>query len=447
MGSGGSSPIEKPIVHSRQAPVRFRFRYWLAVVLAVMAGSLPCAAEPPGPADRQTIMRRVVENWRETQGVDGLLPYGFDFLTGRATDEPTTRGYIVRQAGAFHAWAKYYDHSRDDRYREPLRRGIAALAERSLPMGKSPAQEWIEATRILLVPAGRRTLAAALGKSGLLYEPTGPAKVVSADGQYSGAWTGTTALALLAELTYSGASGDDSFAPFRSAWRDGLLALRIPGGGFRESPTSIDESDYFNGEAWLALAVYAEKHRDDERVRRALAEIEAVLMQRYSERPSNEFYLWGAMAAAQRWKTTSDPRFVAYLTRQSEVFADRFARQLDANANNCGAMEGLAATLQVFAGSGTLPGDLPERIRTLLSREADKVPHLQIQPGQTRMMLGGGATLTAPELPRFGGAFLAGLFTPMTRVDAAQHCLSALMMIDADDRLAPAPSMRAPVKQ
>lgn len=392
-------------------------------------------------------MRRVVENWRETQGVDGFLPYGFDFLTGRATDEPTSRGYIVRQAGAFHAWAKYYDRSRDDRYREPLRRGIAALAQRSLSIGKSPAQEWIEATRILLIPAGRRTLAAALGKSGLLYEPTGPGKVVSADGHYSGAWAGTTALALLAELTYSQASGDDSFAPFRSAWRDGLLALRIPGGGFRDSPTSIDESDYFNGEAWLALAVYAEKHRDDEPVRRALADVETVLMQRYSERPSNEFYLWGAMAAAQRWKTTSDPRFVTYLIRQSEVFTDRFARQLDPNANNCGAMEGLAATLHVFAGSGTQQGDLPERIRTLLSREAGKVPHLQIQPGQTRMMLGGGATLTAPEFARFGGAFLAGLFEPMTRVDAAQHCLSALMMIDADDRLAPEPAMQAPVKQ
>jgi hypothetical protein len=422
------------------------FTRWLAGILASLASSLPWAAEPIGPADRHTIMLRIAEHWRETQGAEGFLPYGFDFLTGRATDDPTSRGYIVRQAGAFHAWAKYYDTSRDDRYREPLRRGIAALAQRSLPIGKAAAQEWIEATRILAVPAGRLTLATALRKSGLLYEPAGAGKVVSADGEYSGAWAGTTALALLAELTYSHASGDNGFELVRSAWRDGLLVLRIPGGGFRESPTSIDESDYFNGEAWLALAVYAHLYRDDELVRRALSEVEPVLMQRYSERPSNEFYLWGAMAAAQRWKTTSDPRFVAYLKRQSEVFTDRFARQLDPSANNCGAMEGLAAALRVLDESAAQQGELAKRVRVLLSREANKVPDLQIQPGQTQMTLGGGATLNAPHLARFGGAFLAGLFEPMTRVDAAQHCLSALMMIDEGERLAPKPASQPPVR-
>lgn len=91
---------------------------------------------------------------------------------------------------------------------------------------------------------------------------------MSADGRYSGAWAGATALALLAELAYSQASGDDRFADLRSAWLEGLLALRIPGGGFRELPTSIAAADYLNGEAWLALAVYADMHPNEENVGR-----------------------------------------------------------------------------------------------------------------------------------------------------------------------------------
>lgn len=83
----------------------------------------------------------------------------------------------------------------------------------------------------------------------------------------------------------------------------------------------------------------------------------------------------------------------------------------------------------------------------LLAREADKVPHLQIQPGQTTMTLGGGATLYAPHLAHFGGSFLAGLVEPMTRVDAAQHCLSALMQIDEGERPTSGSAMKAPVKR
>jgi hypothetical protein len=58
---------------------------------------------------------------------------------------------------------------------------------------------------------------------------------------------GTVALALLAELVYANASGDNRFADLRSAWLQGLLSLRIPGGGFRQTPVSIDDADYYNG--------------------------------------------------------------------------------------------------------------------------------------------------------------------------------------------------------
>jgi hypothetical protein len=411
------------------------------------SGSGAIGAAPLPSEQRQQIVHRVIESWRESQRADGFLPYGFDFLTDSATDEPTAGGYMIREAGAFWAWARYYRTTRDERHREPLQRGIAALAQRSLPIGKSLPQTWLEQTRILSVPAGRLTLKTGLRKLNLLYSLEGSGKVVSADGQYESAWTGTTALALLAELAYWQASGDERFAAFRSAWRDGLLALRIPGAGFRESPTSIDDSDYFNGEAWLALAVYADLFRNDATLSRALPDLERDLMRQYSEHPSNSFYQWGAMAAAQRWRTTRDPRFLDYLRQQARVFTDRLPRLLGPTINTCAQLEGLVAMQGVFVESGDERSDYARSVSALLAQETSKLPRLQIAAGQTQMPLGGEARLIAPRLAQFAGAFLFGTDHPQTRIDNAQHCISALMLIDENERRAAAPAMRAPVRQ
>lgn len=125
------------------------------------------------------------------------------------------------------------------------------------------------------------------------------------------------------------------------------------------------------------------------------------------------------------------------MKQQAEVFVDRFKRQLGQESNNCAAMEGLAATLGVLAASGDESSALAERIRAPLMSEASKLPGLQIQPGQTQMTLGGGAYLSSAHLAPFRGAFLFGKFAPTTRIDAAAHCLSALVMIEEQRLLVP----------
>jgi hypothetical protein len=116
-------------------------------------------------------------------------------------------------------------------------------------------------------------------------------------------------------------------AGLRTAWLNGLLSLHIPGGGFRQNPVAIDDSDYDNGEGWLALAVYCEMHKDDVRTASALSKLDDTLMRRYSENPSINFFGWGAMAAAQRYRTTHDPKFLAYLRWQGEVGDDAIMRK------------------------------------------------------------------------------------------------------------------------
>jgi hypothetical protein len=410
-------------------PIRRAVTSSLAAIVLLLP-PLASATTLDATQDRAAMMRLVADGWRDTQRADGFLPYGFDFLADRATDDPASAGFIIREAAALYVWAAYYAHSRDASYREPIRRGIAALVQRSLPIGKSRMQSWIEATRVLSLPAGRMTLTSALDRLGLLYRPAGEGKVVSADGHYETAIAGATAFALLAELAYRRASGDATFADQAAAWRTGLLMLRVPGGGFRQFPVSIDEDDYDNGEAWLALAANADAHRDDASLRTALAGVDRALIDRYAAHPSNRFFSWGAMAAAQRRKTTGDARFLVFLRTQAQVVVERFERQLPEFGNTCAAMEGVAATLTAFKQAGERDDALAARMRLLLSRELAKLPGLQIQPGQTHLALGGQAQLDAPHLARFAGAFLSGAYEPKTRIDDAAHCLSTLLMVD-----------------
>jgi hypothetical protein len=67
----------------------------------------------------------------------------------------------------------------------------------------------------------------------------------------------------------------------------------------------------------------------------------------------------------------------------------------------------------------------------------NKLPRLQIQPGQTGLTLGGDAYLQAPRMAEYAGGFLAGLYEPLTRVDAAGHCLSAMVTIEREQLVAP----------
>jgi hypothetical protein len=401
----------------------------------VLAGTMfHASAFGASPAiDYPGMMRLTVDGLLASQLADGLFPYGFDFSADRPLEpDRMTPSNLIRQAGTVSALAAYYRYTREPRLREPLQRALTALERRSLPIGKSRLQYRIERTGVLSLPFARWKLLAALEHFGLLYESAGGGKVVSPDRDYGGALAGTVALTLLAELVYANASGDDRFAEARSAWLNGLLTLRIPGGGFRRTPASIDDSSFFNGEGWLALAVYADHHIDDARVAVELADLDQSMIGRYSRKPDRSFFHWGAMAAAQRFATTRDPRFLEFLRAQTDFFLGRFQQAQNPDGNHCAAMEGVAAIVAALGRAGEGDTDRALQIRNWLGQEAARLPQLQIQPGKTAIKLGGAAELRAPRLSQFPGAFFWNLYQPTIRVDAAQHCLSALVMIDRD---------------
>ena len=417
---GASGRFFDRATDSERAPARAGARLFLAAVTVtlVLGGVTPAAAQPTD----QERLRRAVDYLLAAQLPSGLFVYDFDFVADRSV-EPDN---IVRQAGVAYFLAEYYRHAPDSRVRRAIEATLSRLGELSLPIGKSRWQSALEQTGLLSVPIGRYKLRAALERFGLLYRPSGDGKVISLDGRYVRALTGAVAVALLAEMQYYQATTDNRFGSLRSAWLEGLLSLRIPRRGFRISPGIIDDTPFFDGEGWLALAYYNGVFPRDKKITSALEDLEAYLMRRYANDVTTGFYQWGTMAAALRLEQTSDPRFLSFIRAQARTLLDAPRRDEWRGDSSCAHMEGLAVAARVLRAHQDVDRLLLEKVEARLNEEMEKNRALQIPPNGGRMVFGDGVQLISPRLRDFAGAFLVGRFRAYTRVDETAHCVSAM---------------------
>ena len=394
----------------------------MALVAAlVLGGAAPAAAQVSDPER----LRRAVDYLLASQLPSGFFRYDFDFLADRAAEGDN----IVRQAGAAYILAEYYLHARDRRVRLAVEATLKTSDGLSRPIGKRWLQSALERTGLLSLPIGRYKLRAGLDRMGLLYLPRGDGKVISQDGRYGTAYTGATAVALLAELQYYQATRDNRFGELRSAWVKGLVSLWIPGRGFRITPDSIDDSPFFDGEVWLALAYHQELFPADQSVAALLKPLDAYLMKRYASEVSTGFYQWGTMAAARRFTVTSDARYVSFIRTQAQTFLEAPRRDSWRGDNSCAEMEGLATAARVLRAQKDPDRALLERLQARIDADMESNRRLQIPPDATRMAFADGVYVSSPRLREFSGAFLAGRFRPHTRIDDTLHCMSALIKL------------------
>jgi hypothetical protein len=390
-----------------------------ALTVALVLGGITPAAAQQTDQDR---LRQAVEYLLAAQLPSGLFVYDFDFVADRSVEADN----IVRQAGVAYILAEYYRYAPDPRVRRAIEATLTRLGELSLPFGKSRLQSALEQTGLLSVPIGRYKLRAALERFGLLYRPSGDGKVISLDGKYVGALTGAMAVALLAEMQYYQATADNRFGSLRSAWLEGLLSLRIPRRGFRISPGFIDETPFFDGEGWLALAYYNGVFPRDKSIVSTLENLEAYLMTRYANDVTTGFYQWGTMAAALRLEQTSSPRFLSFIRAQAQALLAAPRRDEWRGDSSCAHMEGLAVAARVLRAHQDVDPPLLEKVLARLNEEMEKNRRLQIPPSGGRIAFGKGVQLISPKLRDFSGAFLVGRFRAYTRVDETAHCVSAM---------------------
>jgi hypothetical protein len=209
-------------------------------------------------------------------------------------------------------------------------------------------------------------------------------------------------------------------------WLKGLLAVQMQDGGFEARPGTGKQSAYSNGEIWLALAYYDLVNAGNRRVKTALERADAAFVRMYGAKPDVGFFHWGVMASAMRYRATGDNRFLDFAAQQMRQFMDELKPKVKPWVNSCYSVEGLLAGAGVIADSGRYQ-KLYETTMLRVRQEMEKNLRLQIRPDQKHIQMGPGRYLAAPEIPDYAGAFLNGLHRPQVRIDATQHCLSALV--------------------
>src|SRR5665213_1079138 len=182
---------------------------------------------------------------------DGRFLYQFDFLVGRFVHDDN----IVRQAGAAYGLNEYVFATRDAAIVEPARRAIAYAQSHSVAYG--------------------------------------PGQLVSADGTAAKDDVGATALAALGAIYSLRIHDDDGLRAAVKAWISGIEAVQLPDGAFPAAADANEQDSYGSGEAWLALAHWAEIEPDDAAAAAALQRADAYLMGYYQDHPDLQFFHWG----------------------------------------------------------------------------------------------------------------------------------------------------------
>lgn len=325
-----------------------------------------------------------VAHMTDAQLDSGLFRYEHNFLSGR----DSKKNNVVRQAGAAYALAEYQLFKPDPVARAAVERAVQAYHARSV-----------------------------LWKDGKLF---------SLKKKTAGAKAGATALALLSALMIAGEDRAPQLQNAVREWLQGLLALQMQDGGFEARPGSGKQSAYSNGEIWLALAYYDLVNPGDRQVKAALDRADMAFIQMYGMKPDVGFFHWGVMAAATRYRATGDERFADFAAQQMRQFMDELKPKVKPWVNSCYSVEGLLAGAGIIADSGRYQ-KLYETTMKRVGQEMEKNLRLQIRPDQKYIQMGPGRYLAAPEIPDYAGAFLNGLHRPQVRIDATQHCLSALV--------------------
>ncbi len=354
---------------------------WLGGIM--MSGLLTSATALGAELTPERLDRAVTQAQNQlikAQLDSGFFDYDFDFLRGK----PSGKSNIVRQAGTAYALGEAYSHQRTSELRDALQKVVAGLAGQSIAVDEGA--------------------------------------LVSFNGKRSGIKGGATALALLAELYYYRNSGNGRFAAQREAWLRGLLSLHRPGAGFLRAPDSQEESHYYNGEVWLALAFYRATF-DAAWLDPQLADVDRAMMAIYGKEPHIGFFHWGAMAAERRFRDTGREELKRFAQSQAKNYLISLRPKRSLNANTCYSLEGMIPALTLTEPDNALRQPLEARIEW----EMRKIMRFQIQPDQAQLDMGDGIALTSPHLKTYAGAFIAGRRNPLTRIDYTQHCLSAIL--------------------
>ncbi len=226
---------------------------------------------------------------------------------------------------------------------------------------------------------------------------------------------GTEAIALASVLIYEKTAGNNAYADLREKLKKGLIAYFVEGEKFPYPPYSGFAWDYYAGEGWLALAIYNDMFPKDEETKQILKNIEQTMLVFNKSELGNGSH-WELQAAAQRYLTTKDEKYLDFMWKIFEIYEKMQPYQ---NESGCAFMETLGDLAKAFRESGR--NEELNRILQRIDIEKPNIYALQVLDDNIK------GEQIIPERKKFIGLFLSNHDETLTRVDVAEHCTVALL--------------------
>ena len=357
----------------------------------------------------------------------GLFPYDYDFSSGESTPMEGISGVnLVRQSGAVFSLSKYFEISKDSTAGETIRLFLEAASNQSIPIAKGRRQQSWEKKGYYNHRYLWGFMRLPLYWSGMLFQETGEARLVSVDEDYKRAFPGATALSLVSALTYREVTGNQQFDSMLAQWIAGLSTLLVDDRGSRQAPHYLSESDYVNAQTWLALADYHRSFPENTAVLATMLRLEKYLFARYSESPSIKFYSWGLMATSVRQQTTGDTRYVEFARTLTDWLLSQPREQTIPDTTQCARIEGLATFVNMMAPLDGESNQLVKSAGEVIAKDLAQIRPLQITASLARLP---NVHKNADKvLDKFRGGFIYSAEEPLMIVDLTGHCLHALLL-------------------
>jgi len=410
----------------------FQLFFFLLTSFLMLSGPANAETDYYEPIDsrlrsRPDAVELAVDQLLRTQFDSGFFPYDFNFTNGEYTSMEDISGVnLVRQTGAIFSVANVIEQNRNEEIEQAIGRFLAMTAQESIPISKGFIQGLLESSGLYNRWQIWKPLRKPLYKAGLLFTDEGPSLLVTTGKDYERAYPGATALTLIAAIKYRNTTGDHQFDAEIIHWKDGLLELMVDGRGFREAPHYLSESEYVNGEAWLALAQYINSFPDDAETRSVIYELEDYYFNEYSLRPRIRFYSWGMMAINARYNTSHDVRYINFAREMTEWFFSAEENYAHPDFNSCALIEGVATFVNLMHMSGQPPDELTGSAQNYVDQEIAHIKQLQIDDNfLTRLNLD---EKYHSEASQFIGGFILSKESPLMQVDLTGHCINALLL-------------------
>jgi hypothetical protein len=228
---------------------------------------------------------------------------------------------------------------------------------------------------------------------------------------------GAEAMGLAAVLYFEKAAHKDNYKDLREKLKEGLLACFADKKGFLFNPLSDYTWPYFDGESWYALAIYADMFPEDKSVADIIGKIDDTLMNVYQNRIDAGFTHWGMQAAAQRYLTTHDKKFLDFMWN---IFLLYEQQEPYINAAGCAYLEALGDMAKAFNAAGE--NNKYNRIVDRFNLEKNTPFILQVT---TKHLANGKKVAKTRE--KFIGLFLPDVNESQTTVDVMGHCAVAVL--------------------